>query len=171
MGLDRWERGGIGRRRLTPAAARTRRRVSSFRSEVLVGARGVLARPLVELLAGVAARAVDVQAQAAGGVLELPRAVGLLHRQPLAARGPVGRFLGDVGRAGGGGAAGDRGVVAGVLRLQRAVAARGRPELELLVGLAVAGPLVDRRAAGGGVPGHVQAQAVVGYDQPVIAGR
>src|ERR1700722_17903174 len=51
---------------------------SSVRGEVLVGAGGVLAWPLVELLAGVADGVVDVQAQAAVGVLELPGAVGLL---------------------------------------------------------------------------------------------
>jgi threonine dehydrogenase-like Zn-dependent dehydrogenase len=50
----------------------------SVGGEVLVGAWGVLAWPLVELLAGVAAGAVYVQAQAAVGVLELPGAVGLL---------------------------------------------------------------------------------------------
>src|ERR1035438_2235773 len=57
----------------------------SVGGEVLVGAGGVLARPLVELLAGVAAGAVHVQAQAAVLILEFPGAVGLLHRFPDAA--------------------------------------------------------------------------------------
>src|SRR5689334_24770808 len=46
--------------------------------EVLVGAGGVLARPLVQLLAQGGARVVDVQAQAAARVMELPGPVGLL---------------------------------------------------------------------------------------------
>src|SRR5438034_5609751 len=128
------------------AGPRTRRVARSVRGEVLVGAGGVLACPLVELLAGVAVGAEDVQAQAAGGVLELPGAVGLPYREPLGAGGGAGGLLGDVGGAGGGGVAGDGDVVAGVLGLQLAVAAGAGDELELLVGLAVAGPLVDGRA-------------------------
>src|ERR1022692_2197999 len=122
----------------------------SVGGEVLVVAGSVLAGPLVELLAGATAGAIDVQAQAAAGILELPGTVGLLHRQPLAAGRPVHRLLHDVRRPGGGGIARYGEVIAGVLRLQLAVAARGGHELELLVGLAVAGPLVDRRAGRGG---------------------
>src|SRR3954469_22187132 len=50
---------------------------ASADEEVLVRAGRVLARPLIELLAEVAARAEDVQAQAAVLVLELERAVRL----------------------------------------------------------------------------------------------
>src|ERR1017187_5462678 len=140
----------------------------SVGGEVLVVAGRVLAGPLVELLAGAAAGAVDAQAQAAAGIPELPVTVGLLHREPLAAGRPVHRLLHDVRRPGGGGIARYGEVVAGVLRLQLAVAARGGHELELLLGLAVAGPLVDRRARRAGVPGHVQAQPVV-TDRHVVA--
>src|ERR1019366_6280501 len=69
-----------------------------------------------------------------------------------------------------GGVPGHRHVIAGVLRLQLAVAAGDRHELEFLVGLAVAGPLVDRRPGRGGVAIHVQAQRVVAHE-PVIPGR
>src|ERR1019366_4706600 len=99
------------------------------RGEVLVGAGGVLAGPLVELLAGAAAGAVHVQAQSAARVLELPRPVGLLDRQPVAVRGVVGDLLDDVRGASGVGAAGYRDVVAGVLGPQLAVAARGGHQL------------------------------------------
>src|ERR1019366_3060923 len=58
----------------------------------------------------------------------------------------------------------------GVLRLQLAVAAGDRHELEFLVGLAVAGRLVDRRPGRGGVAIPVQAQRVVAHE-PVIPGR
>src|SRR5579863_3546826 len=109
-----------GRRRGRP---KERGATVSAGLEVLVGAGGVLARPLVQLLAEVAAGAEHVQAQAAGGVLELPRPVGLRHRQPLAAGRGTGRLLGDVRRPGRGHAAGDGHVVAGVLRLQRPEAA------------------------------------------------
>src|ERR1017187_8396904 len=122
----------------------------SIGGEVLVGAGGVLAWPLVELLAGVAAGAVHVQAQAAVLVLELPGAVGLLRRFPHAAGRAADGLLDDVRGALRGGVPGRGHVVAGVLRLQLPVAAGDRHELELLVGLAVAGPLVDRRAARGG---------------------
>src|ERR1039457_7146354 len=131
--------------------------------EVLVGAGGVLAWPLVQLLAQVGAGAVDVQAQAAAGVLELPGAVGLLHRLPQAAGRATGGLLDDVRGALRRGVPGHGHVVAGVLRLQLAVAAGDRQELELLVGLAVAGPLVDRRAGRGGVPEHVRAQGIAGH--------
>src|ERR1039457_2263644 len=141
----------------------------SVGGEVLVVAGSVLAGPLVELLAGAAAGAVDVQAQAAARILELPGTVGLLHREPLAAGRPVHRLLHDVRRPGSGGIARYREVIAGVLRLQLAVATRGGHELELLVGLAVAGPLVDRRAGRAGVPGHVQAQPVVTDRHVVIS--
>src|SRR5450755_2240339 len=90
----------------------------SVGGEVLVVASSVLAGPLVELLAGAAAGAIDVQAQAAAGILELPGTVGLLHRQPLAAGRPVHRLLHDVRRPGCGGIARYGEVVAGVLRLQ-----------------------------------------------------
>src|SRR5581483_8011189 len=116
--------------------------------EVLVGAGGVLAGPLVQLLALVAAGAVDVQAQSAVLVLELPGAVGLLLRQPQAGGGAADRLLHDVGYALGGRAAGHRDVLTGVLYLQLAVAAGGGHELELLVAPAVARPLVDDRAGG-----------------------
>src|ERR1039458_351031 len=141
----------------------------SVGGEVLVVAGRVLAGPLVELLAGAAAGAVDVQAQAAAGIPELPGTVGLLHREPLAAGRPVHRLLHDVRRPGSGGIARYGEVIAGVLRLQLAVATRGGHELELLVGLAVAGPLVDRRAGRAGVPGHVQAQPVVTDRHVVIS--
>src|ERR1039457_774004 len=143
----------------------------SVGGEVLVGAWGVLARPLVELLAGVAAGAVHVQAQPAAGVLEFPGAVGLLRRFPQAAGRAADGLLDDVGGALGGGVAGHGHVVAGVLGLKLAVAAGDRGELELLFGLAVTGPLVDRRPRRGGVPEHIQAQPVAGRGQPVIPGR
>src|SRR5581483_8162641 len=142
---------------------------SSARGEVLVGAGGVLARPLVELLAQVAAGAEHVQAQAAALVLELPGTVGLLCGQPQAAGRSARGRLDDVRNPGGCRAAGHGHVVAGVLGLEFAVTAGDRHELELLVGLAVAGPLVDRRAARGGVPEHVQAQCVAGQYELVIA--
>jgi hypothetical protein len=59
--------------------------------------------------------------------------------------------------------------ISGILRLQLAVAAGDGDELELLVGLAVAGPLVNGRAARGRVPEHVQAQAVVADNQLAVA--
>src|ERR1039457_3106373 len=143
----------------------------SVGGEVLVGAWGVLARPLVELLAGVAAGAVHVQAQPAAGVLEFPGAVGLLRRFPQAAGRAADGFLDHVRGALRGGVAGHGHVVAGVLRLQLAVPAGNRDELELLVGLPVTGPLIDRRPGRGGVPEHVQAQGIAGDHQPVITGR
>src|ERR1017187_2474023 len=129
----------------------------SARGEVLVGAGGVLAGPLVELLAGAAAGAVHVQAQSAARSLEPPGPMRMLDRQPLAARGAVRDLLDDVPGASGVGAAGYR--AAGFLRPQLAIAAAGGNELDLLVGLAIAGPLIDRRAGRAGVPVHIQTQA------------
>jgi len=139
--------------------------------EVLVGAGGVLAGPLVQLLALVAAGAVDVQTQSAVLVLELPRAVGLLLRQPLAGRVAVDRLLHDVGHTLRGRAAGHRDILAGVLDLQLAVSTGGGYELELLVGPAVAGPLIDDGPGGGAGAVVVEAQAVVGDDEGPVAGR
>src|ERR1035441_8199552 len=88
------------------AAGPGRRAVVSAWGEVLVGAGGVLAWPLVELLAGAAAGAVYVQAQAAILVLELPGAVGLLLWFPHAAGRAADGLLDDVGGALRGGVAG-----------------------------------------------------------------
>src|SRR5581483_3449599 len=142
---------------------------ASAGGEVLVGAGGVLARPLVELLAGVAARAEHIQAQATARVLEFIGAVRLLNRKPQAVGAAVRDLLDDVGSACSGRAARHRHVVARVLSLELPVAAGGGNELELLVGLAVAGPLVDRRTGRGGVAEHVQAQVVAGDDKLVVA--
>src|SRR5579884_2589657 len=144
---------------------------TSAEVEVLVGAGGVLAGPLVQLLALVAAGAVDVQAQSAVLVLELPGAVGLLLRQPQAGRGAADRLLHDVRAALGRGAVGHRDVLAGVLGLDLAVPAGGGHELELLVALPVAGPLIDRRTGTAGVAVHIQTQAVAGYHEAVITAR
>src|ERR1017187_10180945 len=95
----------------------------SVGGEVLVGAWGVIARPLVELLAGVAAGAVHVQAQPAAGGLEFPGAAGvlefqggvvLLRRFPHAAGRAADGFLDHVRGALRGGVADHGHVVPGV---------------------------------------------------------
>src|SRR5262249_45074257 len=127
--------------------------------EALVGASGGrLARPLVELLAQVGATAGDVQAQAAVLVPELPGAVGEGDGLPQPVRGAVLVVLDHRGPGRGRGAQHDD-VHARVLVLQLPVAARHRVEPEILVGLAVAGPLFDGGAVGGALPVHVYTQA------------
>src|SRR5690242_10586734 len=146
--------------RVADAVPRESAGARSAEQEVLVGAWRVLARPLVQLLAEAAAGAVHVETQAAVLVAELVRAVGLLQWLPEAGGRGVRGLLDDVRGALGGGAARDRQVLTGVPRLELAVAAGSRHELELLVGLSVAGPLVDRGAGGRAGAVHVQAQAV-----------
>src|SRR6185437_5646233 len=161
--------GPEGLRRLPHQAARRRSSCPALgaRAEILVAGGSVLAGPLVELLALVAPAAVHVKAQAACLVLELIRAIGLACRQPETGRGAARRLLDDV--RGAGRRARGRHVSTGVAGLELAVPARDRNELELLVSLAVAGPLVDLGARCAGVTGHVGAQAVAAYHGLVVA--
>ena len=137
--------------------------------EVLVGARRVLALPLVQLLAQVAAAAVDVQAQTAVPVLERVRAVGLRAR---AATGRWPRRSGPAGRC---------------PARPRSWSCRRPPRPGRSSGRAVhrsrprpartgtAGCSGRCRSTGrsrrptGGVAVHVQAQAVAGDDELVVA--